>query len=51
MNDLLENVERAAAAKFGNPGTTEEIQAAAIVAKTIAEAKRRKSTHRISWDN
>ena len=44
MNDLLENVERAAAAKFGNLGTTEEIQAAAIVAKTIAEANRRRKS-------
>ena len=42
MNDLLENVERAAAAKFGTPGSTEEIQAAAIVAKTIAEANKAK---------
>jgi hypothetical protein len=42
MNDLLKNVERAAAAKFANPDTTEEIQAAAIVAKTIAEANKAK---------
>src|SRR5262245_44527231 len=42
MSDLLENVERAATAKFDNPGTPEEIQAAAGVAKTIAEATKAK---------
>jgi hypothetical protein len=42
MNDFLENVERAAAAKFGNPTTTEEVQAAATVAKTISEANKAK---------
>ena len=42
MNGLLENVERAAAAKFDNPSTAEEIQAAANVAKTIFEANKAK---------
>jgi hypothetical protein len=42
MSDFLENVERAAAAKFGNPSTAEEVQTAATVAKTISEANKAK---------
>ena len=38
----MENVERAAAAQFGNPSTSEEVQAAATVAKTISEANKAK---------
>ena len=42
MSDFLGNVERAAAAKFGNPSTAEEVQAAATLAKTISEANKAK---------
>jgi hypothetical protein len=42
MSDFLESVERAAAAKFGNPSTAEEVQTAATVAKTISEANKAK---------